>query len=89
MVNVIATKEFEDWYINLSDENRTAVMRIVDLLELSGLSLGYPYSSEIKGAKYGAIRSVTPFEMATRFPEGRMKCGSRRIRVASSGLSGV
>src|SRR5262249_2604032 len=59
MVEVIATDEFVEWYRSLGDAQREQVRRYVDLLEAKGLALGFPYSSQIKGAKY-AFRELRP-----------------------------
>ena len=50
MVEVEATDEFTGWYDGLNEDDNDAVTRIVDLLEARGLTLGFPYSSDIKGS---------------------------------------
>jgi hypothetical protein len=57
MVEVIATDEFRDWYWGLDDGDMHAVYRAVGLLEADGVTLGHPYSSEIKGSRY-ALREL-------------------------------
>lgn len=50
MVEVVGTDEFAEWFEELSDADTDAVARVVDMLEMQGVSLPYPYSSAIKGA---------------------------------------
>jgi hypothetical protein len=57
MVEVITTDEFNAWYEDLDEDDTKAVVRVVDLLEARGVSLPFPYSSEIKGSKY-ALREL-------------------------------
>ena len=68
MVEVLATDEFVQWYDNLNDGDAQAVYRHVGLLEGKGVSLDFPYSSAIKGARY-AIREL------------RIKARGKPIRV--------
>jgi hypothetical protein len=49
VIEVLVTDEFKEWYQLLSDPDAEAVARVVDLLEAKGISLGFPYSSDIKG----------------------------------------
>jgi hypothetical protein len=67
-VDVIATDEFVDWYADLEKAAKNGVDRVVDLLELSGVALGHPYSSAIHGS---------------RFPlrELRVKSGNHTLRI--------
>lgn len=53
MVEVIVLEAFEAWYQDLDDSDAEQVAIVVDLLEAKGLSLGFPYSSDVKGAKVG------------------------------------
>jgi hypothetical protein len=50
MVEVEGTEEFETWFLALTDKDAEAVARVVGLLEEKGVTLGFPYSSDIKGA---------------------------------------
>jgi hypothetical protein len=52
MVEVIATDEFKAWYTDLDDAAGDDVDVAVELLETLGVRLGYPRSSEIKGASF-------------------------------------
>jgi hypothetical protein len=49
---VVATDEFRDWYRSLDDGDGRAVARAVDRLEIMGMSLPFPHSSAIVGARY-------------------------------------
>ncbi len=55
---MVAAAEFERWYAALDDEEAESVNVIVDLLEGRGVRLGAPYSSEIKGSRYGHMREL-------------------------------
>ena len=52
MVEVLGTDEFGEWYGALDDKHRASVRRVVDLLEQQGLTLGFPYSCDLKGSRY-------------------------------------
>ena len=52
MGEVVTTDEFADWFATLDDDQRKAVVHIVALLELKGLTLAYPHSSALKGTHY-------------------------------------
>ena len=45
------TDEFETWWSELTDAAQDDIDRVVLLLEKNGPTLGYPYSSDIKGSK--------------------------------------
>lgn len=45
------TDEFERWWNTLSETAQDSIAVLVTLLEEKGVSLGYPYSSEVKGTK--------------------------------------
>jgi hypothetical protein len=50
------TDEFGDWWDTLNEEEQVDVDAIVGLLEEKGPNLPYPYSSDVKGSKYGSLR---------------------------------
>jgi hypothetical protein len=52
MVQIETTDTYKDWYLDLEKKEAAAVDRKVKMLELMGLSLPFPHSSDIKGAKY-------------------------------------
>ncbi|HUO04517.1 MAG TPA: type II toxin-antitoxin system RelE/ParE family toxin [Candidatus Binataceae bacterium] len=56
MVEVEGTEEFEEWFLALYQKEAEAVARVVGLLEEKGVALGFPYTSEIKGAE--ALREL-------------------------------
>jgi len=68
MTEVVVTDAFEDWYENLSDDDRDAVYRVVGLLEARGTTLPYPYSSAIQGSRI-AMREL------------RIQAGGKPLRV--------
>lgn len=57
MVEIQATEEFEAWYMELSRQDTEAVDFAVELLQAKGVTLGHPYSSDIKGTKL-ALREL-------------------------------
>jgi len=68
MVEVITTDEFAAWYGALDEDDTKAVIRMVDLLAARGVSLPFPYSSEIKGSRY-ALREL------------RVQSGGKPLRI--------
>ena len=52
------TDEFEAWWVGLKEEEQIDVNAVVGLLEEKGPHLPYPYSSEVKGTKFGSIREL-------------------------------
>lgn len=57
MVEVVGSNEFESWFVGIEEGDQDAVLRVVDLLEMRGVHLGFPYSSQIKGASI-ALREL-------------------------------
>lgn len=57
MVEVVGTSEFEAWFDSLDDSDIDAVARVVDMLEMYGAALPFPYSSAIQGARM-ALREL-------------------------------
>lgn len=68
MVEVVGTLEFAEWYQALDEDDTRAVTRCVDVLEIQGVSLGFPLSSAIKGSQV-ALREL------------RVKSHGKQIRV--------
>jgi hypothetical protein len=68
MVEIITTDEFAEWYGDLDEADTKAVIRVVDLLAARGVSLPFPYSSEIKGSQY-ALREL------------RVQSGGKPLRI--------
>jgi len=52
------TDKFEAWWAGLNEEEQIDIDAVVGLLEEKGPHLPYPYSSDVKGAKYGSIREL-------------------------------
>ena len=57
MVEVVLTNEALAWFESLSETEKAAVSHLLDVLEINGVSLGFPYSSQIQGSKY-ALREL-------------------------------
>ena len=52
------TDEFGMWWEELTEEEQDAIGRTVGLLEERGPTLGYPYSSDLKGSRHGRMREL-------------------------------
>ena len=52
------TDEFEAWWVDLDEGAQIDIDAVVGLLEEKGPHLPYPYSSEVKGSKYGSMREL-------------------------------
>jgi hypothetical protein len=52
VIEVVGSAEFEAWFLGLTDADARAVARGVGLLESRGASLGFPYSSAIRGSHF-------------------------------------
>ena len=52
------TDEFEAWWIDLDEGEQIDIDAVVGILEEKGPHLPYPYSSDVKGTKYGSIREL-------------------------------
>ena len=52
------TDEFEAWWAGLTEEEQSDIDAVVGLLEVKGPNLPFPYSSEVKGARYGSLREL-------------------------------
>ena len=62
------TDEFEAWWLELAESVQDDIDRVVSLLEEHGPTLGWPYSSDIRGASI-ALREL------------RVQSGGRPVRV--------
>jgi len=52
------TDEFETWWDGLTEEEQLSVEFYVELLLEKGVTLGAPYSSQIKSSKHGTMREL-------------------------------
>src|SRR5260221_9672705 len=68
MVEVVGTYEFAEWFDELDADDQDDVARLVDMLEVAGVTLPFPYSSAIEGSRY-ALREL------------RIKSRGKQIRV--------
>ena len=53
MTEVLATDEFREWYLDLSEADADSVTISVERLEQLGIALPYPHSSEIRQSAHG------------------------------------
>lgn len=51
-VNILVTDEFEEWFQSNDSATRVRLSAVIDMLENFGVSLPFPYSSKILGARY-------------------------------------
>jgi hypothetical protein len=56
--DVEGTDEFDEWFDSLSDPERRDVVAAVDYLELKGIALGYPQSSDVRGSRHKQMREL-------------------------------
>ena len=56
-MNILITDECERWIDTLSTNEIHDVIRVVDMLEIKGVNLGFPYSSSIHQASF-ALREL-------------------------------
>jgi hypothetical protein len=52
------TDEFEAWWTELTEDEQESVAAYVHLLEVKGIALGSPHSSDIRGSKHGHMREL-------------------------------
>jgi hypothetical protein len=55
---VEGTGEFEEWFDNLAEDERGAVIHVVDMLQESGPALGFPWSTKIKSSRHSHMREL-------------------------------
>jgi len=58
MWNVEYTDEFNKWWETLNEDEQDAVDYSVGLLENKGPSLKYPYCSDVRQSRHGAMREL-------------------------------
>ena len=52
------TNEFEAWWTEQTDGTQGAIDAVVQILETLGPQLPHPYSSDVKGSRYGQMREL-------------------------------
>ena len=52
------TDEFETWWEALSEDEQESIAAHVQLIELMGTNLRFPYSCDIRGSRYGNLREL-------------------------------
>jgi hypothetical protein len=52
MVEIEATEAYAAWYLALAKREAAAVDRKVKMLQIAGVTLPFPHSSDIKGGRY-------------------------------------
>jgi hypothetical protein len=57
VTEVVGSDEFSEWFDSLDDSETDSVARVVDMLEMQGPTLPFPYSSAIKGSRL-ALREL-------------------------------
>jgi len=74
--DIEATDEFKGWFAALADKEATPIAVRLTLLREHGPALGYPYTSDIKGSKYGNMR-----ELRIKQKAGSSVCSMLSTRV--------
>jgi len=57
MAEVVGTDAFGEWFQALDEADTDAVARVIDMLEIQGPTLPFPYSSAIRGSNI-ALREL-------------------------------
>lgn len=52
------TDEFESWWGTLDEGTQVAIDTVVRLLESKGPQLPFPYSSDVRGSRFGQMREL-------------------------------
>lgn len=52
------TDQFGQWWDTLGEAEQISIRAVVGLLEELGPQLAYPYSSDIRGSRYGQMREL-------------------------------
>jgi hypothetical protein len=55
---VEVSDEFVAWFQALTAPQRIRIAAAVELLEILGPKLGFPYCSQVKGSRFGAMREL-------------------------------
>lgn len=55
---VEGTDDFRSWYLALSDAEAESVAVVIDMLEVKGPHLGFPYSSQVVTSRHGQMREL-------------------------------
>ena len=60
--SVESMAEFDEWWESLDEEAQDAVDVVIGMLEEVGPRVPFPYSSDIRGSRYGALRELNAFD---------------------------
>jgi hypothetical protein len=52
------TDEFENWWDNLNVQEQATIEAYVRMLQVHGVTLGYPHSSDIRGSRFTHMREL-------------------------------
>jgi hypothetical protein len=52
------TDEFESWWVKLDESTQVAIDALVQVLEVKGTALPFPYSSKINGSRHSHMREL-------------------------------
>jgi hypothetical protein len=55
---VVKSAEFESWWRGLREVEQDKVTAVVTRLRQKGVTLGDPWTSDVKGSKYGTMREL-------------------------------
>jgi hypothetical protein len=58
MWSVEGTREFEEWFTGLDDDEAERVAFVVDLLVAQGPTLDHPYTSKVSGSRHSHMREL-------------------------------
>ncbi len=63
---ILCTDKFIDFWYNLSDEDKIKTVIYIDYLQQKGVTLNYPYSSDIRGSCYRELIPISHANEAIR-----------------------
>ena len=72
------TDEFNDWWDQLRIEEQASIEAYVRMLQAHGVTLGHPYSSDIRGSRFTQMRELRtqhkgrPYRVLYAFDPRRM-----------------
>ncbi len=78
MWQVEYTDDFEEWWESLTEAEQVNIDAVVGVLEKLGPQLPFPYSSDIRGSRYGQMRELriqhagTPYRILYAFDPRRV-----------------
>lgn len=64
---VLDTAEFREWRETLSDSDKARLLRLQQLLEREGPTLGRPHADSVSGSKHSNMKELRPSDTVRAF----------------------